>query len=271
MDNKALRNVIRELSKVVPSSHLVSTGFLLDLLNSPYSEMWIQYEKKAQGSLPYIGHNTNDKIDNAEEILYSICQGLMIQGINELYYFIVFLIKSYCNNSKETMLELRGLKIALRSVGISDFYEFERYAKDTPLIESVISIDSWPEIANAVNKIQQNCYIADSEIDFQNVGNSCREVLISLAQIVYNPSVHGDKNPKGETIGKTDAMGMLTNYFNCTLAGSSNDEYRGYAKATHKLANMLTHRRNATKKDMLLTVSSTIALVNLVMILEDVY
>lgn len=69
MDNKALRNVIRELSKVVPSSHLVSTGFLLDLLNSPYSEMWIQYKKKATGSLPYIGHNTNDKIDNVEELL----------------------------------------------------------------------------------------------------------------------------------------------------------------------------------------------------------
>ena len=253
MDNKALRNVIRELSKIVPSSHLVSTGFLLDLLNSPYNEMWFQCQKKVNGSLPYIGHNTNDKIDNAEETLYSICQGLMTQGINELYYFIVFLIKSYCNNSKETMLELRGLKIALRSVGISDFYEFERYAKDTPLIESVISIDSWPEIANAINKIQQNCSIAESEIDFQNVGNSCRELLISLAQIVYNPSVHGDENQEGKTIGRTDAMGMLTNYFNYTLAGSSNDEFRGYAKATHKLANMLTHRRNATKKDMLIT------------------
>ena len=95
MDNKALRNVIRELSKIVPSSHLVSTGFLLDLLNSPYNEMWFQCQKKVNGSLPYIGHNTNDKIDNAEEILYSICQGLMTQGINELYYFIVFLIKSY--------------------------------------------------------------------------------------------------------------------------------------------------------------------------------
>ena len=39
MDNKALRNVIRELSKVVPSSHLVSSGFLMDT-----------------GNLPYIGH-----------------------------------------------------------------------------------------------------------------------------------------------------------------------------------------------------------------------
>ena len=53
--------------------------------------MWIQYKKKATGSLPYIGHNTNDKIDNVEEILSSICQGLMTQGIDELYHFIVFL------------------------------------------------------------------------------------------------------------------------------------------------------------------------------------
>ena len=272
MGNKDLQNLIRELSKVVPSSHLVSTGFLMDLLNSPYGDTWFRQNNKTSGylNLPYIGHNINDKVDKAEETLGNICLELMNQGKEALYHFIVFLIKSYCKNSGEAKIELRGLKIALRSIGISDFYDIEEYAKDTPLLESVVSIDSWPEIANAIDKIQQGCSIAESEIDFQNIGNSCREVIISLAQIVYNPNVHGDKNQECKTISKTDAMGMLTNYFNYTLAGSSNDEFRGYAKATHKLANMLTHRRNATKKDMLLIVSSTIALVNLVMILENV-
>lgn len=67
---------------------------------------------------------------------------------------------------------------------------------------------------------------------------------------------------------QTDAMGMLTNYFSHTLSGSSNDEYRSYTKATHKIANMLTHKRNATKKDMLITVSSTLSLINLVGVIE---
>lgn len=271
---KDLRNVIRELSKVVPSSHLASTGFLLDLLNNPfYNEIWFLNKSKAMGGWNqlYIMNDTNDKINEAEETLFNVCQKLFNQGREELYKFIVFLIKSYCKNSEGAKIELRGLKIALRSIGLSDFYEIEKYEKDTPLMESVTNIDSWPEISNAIDKIQKSCSIADGEIDFQNIGNSCRELLISLAQIVYNPNVHGDKNQEGKTISKTDAMGMLTNYFNYILTGSSNDEFRGYAKATHKLANMLTHRRNATKKDMLLTVSSTIALVNLVMILENVY
>ena len=270
IDNKALRNVIRELSKVVPSSHLISTGFLMDLLNSPYNETWFQNKNRATGGWgqPYIAYNASDKIDKAEDSIANLCQELLTQGRDALYKFIVFLVKSYCKNSEVSKVELRGLKIALRSIGIVDFYEIEDFSKDTPLIESVININSWPEISNAVDRILQSSSIADSEIDFQNVGNSCRELIISLAQIVYNPSIHGDKNNEGKIIGKTDAMGMLTNYFNHTLSGSSNDEYRSYAKATHKIANMLTHKRNATKKDMLITVSATLSLINLVGVIE---
>lgn len=271
MNNKKLRDLIRELSKVVPSSHLVSTGFLLDLLNNPfYNEIWFLNKSKAIGGRNqlYTGNDNNDKTDEAEETLVNVCQKLINQGKEELYKFIVFLIKSYCKNSEEAKIELRGLKIALRSIGISDFYEIEKYAKDTPLVESVININSWPEISNAIDKIQKSCSIADSEIDFQNIGNSCRDLIIRLAQFVYNPSVHGEKNKEGNTISQTDAKGMLTNYFNYILPGSSNDEYRKYAKATNDLANMLTHRRNATKKDMKLTVSATIALVDFVLILE---
>ena len=40
---------------------------------------------------------------------------------------------------------------------------------------------------------------------------------------------------------------------------------------TNKLANALTHERNATKKDMMLSVSATTALVNIVGILEEQY
>lgn len=40
-------------------------------------------------------------------------------------------------------------------------------------------------------------------------------------------------------------------------------------KNTNKLANLLTHKRDASRKDMLLAVSATIALINFVGILED--
>ena len=73
---------------------------------------------------------------------------------------------------------------------------------------------------------------------------------------MYNPVVHGAEDEKGVIIGKTDAVRMIGNYISIELSGSSNDELRAYAKNTNKLANRLTHERNATKKDMLLSVSS---------------
>lgn len=96
-------------------------------------------------------------------------------------------------------------------------------------------------------------------------------MIISLAQAVYNPVVHGTEDEKGVKIGETDAVRMIGNYISIELSGSSNDELRAYAKNTNKLANRLTHERNATKKDMLLSVSSTIALINFIGIIAGKY
>lgn len=99
----------------------------------------------------------------------------------------------------------------------------------------------------------------------------CREVIISLAQAVFNPLLHGQTDEKGVTISKTDANRMIGNYINVELSSSSNEELRAYAKSTNKLAQRLTHERNATKKDMLLTVASTLALINFIGIIEGKY
>lgn len=135
----------------------------------------------------------------------------------------------------------------------------------TPLVE----LSDWDRINRTVIKIKQNCNVANNEEDYQQIGLLCREVIISLAQAVYNPDVHGTKDEKGIEIGKTDAIRMIGNYINVRLAGSSNEELRVYAKATNKLANLLTHKRDAEKQDMLLSVSATIALINFIGILEN--
>ena len=165
MDSKYLRNVIKELSKAVPSSYLASFDFFSVLLkNKLYNELWLRNDNSTDGWIqpnPYILNNPDARNNKAEDTLVNVCHELMNQGKDALYKFIVFLIKSYCRNSEEKKIEIRGLKIALRSIGISDFYEIEKYAKDTPLIESIINIDSWPEISNAVDRIQKSCAIAD--------------------------------------------------------------------------------------------------------------
>lgn len=64
---------------------------------------------------------------------------------------------------------------------------------------------------------------------------------------------------------------MIGNYLAIKLPGSTNEELRAYAKMTNKLANMLTHKRTASKREMLLVTSATISLINFIGILEDKY
>ena len=149
------------------------------------------------------------------------------------------------------------------------FEALECDAADLSIATPIVELSDWERIHRTVVKIKQFSSVARNEEDFQQVGLLCRDVIISLAQAVYNPSVHGAYDEKGTEIGKDDAVRMIINYINTCLKGSSNEELRAYAKTTNKLANKLTHRRNASKIDMLLCVSATIALINFIGIIEN--
>lgn len=141
---------------------------------------------------------------------------------------------------------------------------------NTPsVVIPIVEISDWDRINRTIVKIKQDSQHANNEEDFQQIGLLCREVIISLAQVVYNPEKHGKTDVKGTEIGETDAVRMIGNYLSVRLAGSSNEELRTYARATNKLANLLTHKRDAKKQDMLLCVSATIGLINFIGILEN--
>lgn len=137
--------------------------------------------------------------------------------------------------------------------------------------DTLVKLDEWDRIRRTVVKIKRDSQVAKEEEDFQGIGLLCREVVISLALEVYNPLVHGITDDKGVEIGKADAVRMLSNYINQTLPGGSNEELRAYAKNTNKLANLLTHKRTATKRDMLLITSATLALINFIGIIDEKY
>ena len=149
------------------------------------------------------------------------------------------------------------------------FAAFDSDSVGSSVIMPIVDIDEWDRINRVVIKIKRDSAVAKNAEDYQQIGLLCRELIISLAQAVYNPALHGEKDDNGVVIGKTDAMRMVGNYINVKLAGSSNEELRSYAKTTNKLANLFTHKRDATRKDMLMTVAATIALINFVVILED--
>lgn len=146
---------------------------------------------------------------------------------------------------------------------------FEENGANTGIAVPIVELNGWDRINRTIVKIKQDSVTARIEEDYQQIGLLCREVIISLAQAVYQPEVHGAIDEEGITIGKTDANRMISNYLSYKLAGSSNQELRTYAKNTNKLANLLTHKRDASRKDMLMAVSATIALINFIGILED--
>lgn len=269
VENKNINKVISELSRIIPNDFL-AYEFFLEVSQSQYHQLWNTCFMKAamiRGNSSIDIRTNNDKAGQALGIM---CQELMKISSSALYDFILFLIESYCRNRKQKV-PVKELRKALRSIGISDFSALNQYAENESLVDFISDISDWNGIKEAISKINKDCSLANAEIEYQNIGNSCRNLIISVAQIVFNPEIHGKLNKDGKELSKTDAIGMLTNYFAYIFSGSSNELYRKYAKAANDLANMLTHKRNATKREMLITVSATLSLVNLIGVMEGKY
>ncbi|RHK31507.1 hypothetical protein DW069_20615 [Bacteroides thetaiotaomicron] len=139
--------------------------------------------------------------------------------------------------------------------------------EDSRIVDIKIDLSDWDKIKRNIIEIKKREAQAVVEEQYQAVGMLCREVIISLAQAVYIPEKHISLD--GVEISKTDAKRMLDAYIAVTLAGKESEELRSYAKVTNKLANVLTHKRTATKQEMLLCTSATLALINLIGVLEE--
>lgn len=123
----------------------------------------------------------------------------------------------------------------------------------------------WERVDRAVEKARFQLGRASDEEDCQQVGVLCREILISLAQGVYNPDVH--KTTDGVAPSSTDANRMLEAYVQTELPGGPNEAVRKHARASLALANDLQHRRTATRRNAAFCIEATFSVVNLFAIL----
>lgn len=123
----------------------------------------------------------------------------------------------------------------------------------------------WARVDRNVEKIVVGLESAENEEDFQSVGLLCREAMISLAQAVYNPKVHG--SPDGVTPSATDAKRMLEAFIAAELAGSTHSAQRKFTKALYDLAVALQHRRTAAFRDAALCAEATRSLINTIAII----
>jgi hypothetical protein len=124
----------------------------------------------------------------------------------------------------------------------------------------------WPKVDRQMSEVRLRLREANTEEQFQAVGLLCREVLISLAQTVYDPKKH--HSPDGKTPSNTDAGRMLEAYISAELAGKSHEEMRSHAKASLKLALALQHKRSADYKMAASCAEATASVVNQVAIIS---
>ena len=158
-----------------------------------------------------------------------------------------------------------------RRVYVREIYDsllalFEE-SDESKIVDIKVDLSDWEKIKRNIVEVKNRESQASVEEQFQVVGMLCREVIISLAQAVFIPDRHPSTD--GVEISKTDAKRMLEAYLAVNLAGQEYEELRAYAKTTNKLANTLTHKRTATKREMLLCTSATLALINFIGIIED--
>lgn len=107
---------------------------------------------------------------------------------------------------------------------------------------------------------------ARTEEQYQSVGLFCREVLISLAQEVFDPAKHPTE--ADVKVSKTDFKRMIEAYIAVEMRGSAADEARRHARTALDLALRLQHLRTANFRDAAICVEATGAVVNIIAIVS---
>jgi hypothetical protein len=251
-------SIVEELLKVIPSTFLMSEVFEKECHNSEFRGRW--YFLRTKVSLRD-GNMFASCEDKANILLENMCQELNNNSHLALYRFISLVIKSYCEH-ENVKVDLNGLRIILRSIGVAKITEIEPYDSKSPFTQNVImEINKWDEIKEAISKLENDCRCSETIMDYQNIGNTCRHLIIKVAQLLFDPKLHYDKTEDGKKIGKTDAVEMLSSYFSYSLKGKHNKNLKDYAQATNDLVNQLTHDTSASRKEMLIAVSATVNLI----------
>jgi hypothetical protein len=123
----------------------------------------------------------------------------------------------------------------------------------------------WDRVDRCVAELRNRLVSSQSEEQYQAVGLLGREALISVAQMVFDVSVH--RTHDGVVPSATDAKRMLDAFISHELAGGANEEARRHARATLDFSVALQHRRTASFRDAAMCAESTTSAINIVAIL----
>lgn len=127
-------------------------------------------------------------------------------------------------------------------------------------------VTGWNRVDRSISELRKRMNESTNEEQFQTIGLLARETLVSLAQEVYNPTLH--KSVDDIDPSSTDAKRMLEAFISSELPGSKNELLRRHVKSTLALANYLTHKRTATRDDAALCSVSVMSLINIIKIIS---
>ncbi len=130
----------------------------------------------------------------------------------------------------------------------------------------------WEQIDQELRGAEEALGDSTTSRDFQLVASACRDLLISLAQTVFDPLLHPKLNVNDVETSDTDAKRMLDRYFSFELPGSTNEQYRRFARHLASdawdVVNATLHGRNGTYRRALLCVEASKSLINIVAIVS---
>ena len=138
-------------------------------------------------------------------------------------------------------------------------------AKPVNFVRAAPEPTLWEKVDRQVKAMREQVARADSEEEYQAVGHLGREVMISLAQAVIDPSEAIGED--GKFPSTTDATRLLDVYLNKTLSGRGNEELRRAVRGVVKATSAVLHDRRATPKDAALVAELVSASVHLMHIL----
>ena len=124
----------------------------------------------------------------------------------------------------------------------------------------------WPRVDRTVGEMRDRLATAQTEEQYQAVGLLGREILISLAQSVFDPVRHPPLDRV--EIGEADARRMLDAYLAVELPGPSNEEARRHARSALSLAVGLQHQRTAEFRVAAMCAEATTSVANIIAIIS---
>lgn len=179
-------------------------------------------------------------------------------------------IKSISNNLKTVFNQISQSKI--ESIIIQPNYDkIEIFNSE---ISTIITI--WEEINQLQNKLIEDMKKSNQEIDYQNIGNTCRTIMDKLARAVFDSNIHKSEK-KDVDLSNGKFKNQFHTYIAFKLKGSSNQELRLFASSsiefTEKaidLMNQTVHKLDVKKHFAEVCVISTISVISLIKAINEI-